>query len=82
MTRLVWVNEGGRRVGESHHGAKLSDADVEQIYVLREEGMSYGAIARKFDDRPGGIAKSTVRDICTGRIRAQLCRRIKRVASP
>jgi hypothetical protein len=79
MARLIWINEGGRRIGESHHRAKLSDADVEQISALREEGMSYGKIAAKFDDRPGGIAKSTVRDICTGRIRAQFCARIKRL---
>lgn len=77
--RSVWFNEGGRRIGESHHRAKLSDTEVEQICAMREAGMSYGKIAKKFDDIPGGIAKSTVRDICTGRIRAQFCARIKRL---
>lgn len=79
MTRLVWFNEIGRRIGEGHQGAKLSDADVDLVHDLRDGGMSYGAIARKFDHLPGGIAKSTVRDICTGRIRGQACARIKRL---
>jgi hypothetical protein len=78
LRRLIRVNEGGRRIGEDHHRAKLTDADVDQILALRDAGMSYGKIASKFDDIPGGVAKSTVRDICTGRIRAQLCARIKR----
>lgn len=78
LRRLVRVNEGGRRIGEDHHRAKLSDADIDQILALRDAGLSYGKIAEKFDDLPGGIGKSTVRDICTGRIRAQLCAKLKR----
>lgn len=79
LRRLVRINEGGRRIGEDHHRAKLSDADVDQILALRDAGLSYGKIAAKFDDiAENGIGKSTVRDICTGRIRAQLCAKIKR----
>lgn len=74
------VNEIGRRIGEDHHRAKLSNTDVDLILELRDEGLSYSAIASKFDDVPGGIAKSTVRDICTGRIRAQLPADFRRVA--
>lgn len=74
----TWVNDCGRRIGEGHHRAKLSDTDVDQILALRDAGMSYGKIAAKLDHVPGGVAKSTVRDICTGRIRAQLCAGIKR----
>lgn len=82
MVRLIRVNEGGRRIGESHQAAKLSDAEVEQIYAMHDAGMGYRRIARKLDHVPGGISKSTVRDICTGRTRAQFCARIKRVISP
>lgn len=78
LRRLVRVNEGGRRIGEDHHRAKLRDSDIDQILELRDMGLSYGKIAAKFDDIDGGIGKSTVRDICTGRIRAQLCANIKR----
>lgn len=78
VRRLIRVNEGGRRIGEDHHRAKLTDADVDQIVAMHEAGMGYRKIASKFDDIPGGVSKSTVRDICTGRIRAQLCARIKR----
>jgi hypothetical protein len=66
----VGVNANGYRVGESHHRAKLSDKDIETILYLREAGLSYGQIARKFDDGVA-ISKSTVRDVCNGRIRAQ-----------
>lgn len=79
MARVTWVNELGRRIGEGHQRAKLSDAAVELVHELREAGMSYAQIAAKFDDVPGGIAKSTVRDICTGRIRGQACVRVKRL---
>lgn len=77
----TWINDLGRRIGESHHRSKLSDADVGLIYGLRDAGLSYGQIAMKLDHIPGGVAKSTVRDVCTGRIRAQLCAGIKRQTS-
>lgn len=77
----ICVNARGRRIGEDHHRAKLSNADIDLILELRDEGMSLGAIARKMDHVPGGIGKSTVRDICTGRIRAQLPADYKRCDS-
>lgn len=70
MPKLIAVNARGHRVGESHHRAKLSDADVDLILYLRDAGLTYAAIAAKFDDDIT-ISKSTVRDICLGRIRAQ-----------
>lgn len=66
----IGVNELGYRVGESHHRAKLSDADIELILYLREQKISYSQIAAKFDDGLV-ISKSTVRDVCSGRIRGQ-----------
>lgn len=66
MKKLIGVNDRGLRVGQDHQRAKLSDAAVELIRRLHEDGMSYRVIAEKFE-----IAKSTVQDICTYRRRAQ-----------
>lgn len=65
------VNARGYRIGESHHRAKLSDEDVMLILELHDLGLSYAAIAAKWDDGQT-VSKSTVRDICLGRIRAQV----------
>ena len=70
-TGKVGLNAGGYRVGETHHRAKLKDADIELIHYLREAGLSYAEIASKFDDGTLGVSKSTVRDVCSGRIRSQ-----------
>lgn len=77
--RLLILNAQGRRIGESHPRAKLTELDVDLVLRLREAGLSLAGIASKFDDVPGGVSKSTVRDICSGRIRAQLCERLVRV---
>lgn len=72
----IAVNGRGYRIGESHHRAKLADADIELILYLREEGLTYAAIAAKFDDGVT-VSKSTVRDVVKGRIRAQFPTRYK-----
>ena len=77
--KLVFVNERGKRIGQDHHRAKLTDADIDLIFELREAKLSYLEIARKFDDIPGGISKATVRDVLSGRRRAQLPAATKRV---
>lgn len=77
LRRLAGYAENGYPVGEGHHRAKLKDADVEQIHALRAYGLSYRAIAEKFDDIPGGISIRTVRDILTFRKRATLAVRFK-----
>jgi hypothetical protein len=77
--KLVFVNERGKRIGQDHHRAKLTDADIDQIFYLREAGLSYLEIARKFDDVVGGISRSTIRDILKGRRRGQLPAATKRV---
>lgn len=71
---LVGVNDRGIRVGEDHQHARLTDAEVELIRSLHEEGMSYGTLAEKF-----GIGKTTVADICKYRRRAQIAVRWVRV---
>lgn len=76
--RLVLVNERGYAIGPDHHRTKRSDADIALVLELREAGMSYATIAAKFDDVPGGVSKSWVRDVCKGIIRAQVAVGTKR----
>jgi len=77
--KLIATNERGYRIGEGHHRAKLTDADVEVILYLRfEAGLSCAQIAAKWDDGVR-ISKSTVRDICSGAIRGQIAARLRRV---
>ena len=64
--KLVGLTEGGQRVGETHHRAKLTERDVELILQMHAWGLSYRQIADKMDDIPGGVSKSTVRDIVKG----------------
>ena len=66
----VGVNAAGYRVGESHHRAKLSNADINLILYLAEAGLSQREIAKKFDDGLV-VSRSTVRDVLSGRIRSQ-----------
>lgn len=70
-TRLVGVNDRGYAVGASHARAKLSEADIELIHYLHDAGLSYGQIARKFDDGVT-VSKGHVRDIIKGRRRGQV----------
>ena len=71
--RLVRVNENGRRIGEDHPAAKLTDADVDMIRDLHEaNGMGYKKLAAKFR-----ISKSQVRRICLYEDRAYSCDRVK-----
>ena len=79
MKRRVWVNDRGYPIGKDHHRAKLADADVQQILDLRDAGLSWAAIAAKFDDIPGGISVRQVRDICSGRRRGHTPVRTKLV---
>ena len=72
MQNLVAVNEKGHRIGESHHRAKLSDHDVDLIRALRDEGLTYASIAKKFD-----VSKETIADIVKCRSRYQVADRWK-----
>lgn len=73
--KRIGVNEHGRRVGESHHRAKLTDAEVDAIRALRDEGgFSIAQIADWFDH----VSVATVRAICRYRRRVQFAARFKR----
>lgn len=66
QTRRAAVNDRGHVIGESHHNAKLSDADVELIVALCAEGLRQTDIADKF-----GVSRYTVSSISQGRRRSQ-----------
>jgi len=69
-TRTVPLNDLGRRIGQDHPRATLLDHDVDLILQLRDGGMSYELLARKFE-----VSKSCIAHICTGRRRSQLVAR-------
>ena len=86
--KIVAVDEHGRRVGESHPRAKLTDHEVELIRQLAEgevmrnaqgrfekRGLTYAEIAAKFD-----VATETVKSICLYRKRATAVAKFKRVS--
>lgn len=64
MKHVVGVNEKNRRVGESHPQAKLTDADVDRMLAMREQGLGWGTLAKMFD-----ISKTQARRICLGQKR-------------
>lgn len=45
----IQISDQGKRCGESHGRAKLTDHEVDLIFELREGGMSAKEIAVKFD---------------------------------
>lgn len=61
----VPVNQAGRTIGQHHHRARLSDADVDLIHELRDAGLSLAQIAAKFE-----CSRSTVFGICNGATRS------------
>ena len=54
----------GRRMGEDHQNAVLTNGEVELMRQAREDGMTWDKLSEKFE-----VAKRTVRDICNYRRR-------------
>ena len=75
MRKTIAFNEHGRRIGESHPRAKLLDHEVEQVLALLDAGLSYAAVASKFD-----VSKSCIAHIASGRRRGQPVARVARVS--
>lgn len=72
----VAVSDAGCRVGEYHPKARLSDAQVDLIRDIWEEGFAgYATLAKHF-----GVSKSTIRDICRYERRNVAPTRWKRVS--
>jgi ribosome-binding protein aMBF1 (putative translation factor) len=63
---LLAVNSGGYVIGEQHPRAVLTDHEVTLVFELREQGYSQRWLAAKFE-----VGRSTIRDILSGRTRAQ-----------
>lgn len=60
LIRYIGTNDRGLRVGQFHHKAKLTDAEVDQVRDLHEfAGWGYLKIARTY-----GVSKSNVAQIC------------------
>ncbi|WP_426116293.1 hypothetical protein [Massilia sp. PWRC2] len=49
----------GRRVGEDHQNAVLTDEEVQVMRDMREQGRTYEWLADKFE-----VSKSSVAKIC------------------
>lgn len=75
VQKTVTLNELGRRIGESHPRAKLTDAEVDLVLELLADGMSLAQVAEKMD-----VSKSCIAHISSGRRRGQLVDRIVSVA--
>jgi AraC-like DNA-binding protein len=75
LTRTIAVNALGRRVGDSHHHARLTNDEVDRLLDLHEqEGWGYKRLAAVFD-----ISRSAARNICKGRSRCQVAVQWRRV---
>ena len=66
MRYEIALNERGLRIGQDHQRAVLTDAEVELIRSLREDGLRYPAIARIFE-----VSVYTIGRICRFERRAQ-----------
>lgn len=77
---MVAIGESGRRIGQDHPAAAISDHDVELMRAMHEEfpvghpeHMGYRKLMVKF-----GLSKTQVRRICSYQHRAQFAVRFKR----
>lgn len=58
--QVVWLTEEGRRAGGTHHRARLTDEQVEEIRCLHETGMvGYRSLAKQY-----GVSRSCIQRIC------------------
>lgn len=79
----VALNEEGRRVGECHHRAKISDAVVHELRDLHEhKGLRYRQLIEMFAERGVKLSESNVKKICNYMRRNQTPTRFKDVDSP
>ncbi|HEY5993927.1 MAG TPA: helix-turn-helix domain-containing protein [Gallionellaceae bacterium] len=47
--QFVQIGEYGKRIGETHGMAKLTDHEIDLVRQLKEEGMPAAEIAEKFE---------------------------------
>jgi len=71
--KLIGVNEEGRRVGQYHPAAKLTDREVQLLLRLHdEENWGCRRLAKKFD-----LSVSQVKRILRGKHRCQWYEKFK-----
>lgn len=67
MAKMIALNERGKRIGEDHQNARLTNEQVDRIRDLHEDhGLSYGQLAAMYE-----VSKSMIAGICQYRRRAQ-----------
>lgn len=67
MEKTVALNDAGRRIGETHPRAQLTDEQVDRIRDLHEDhDLTYDQLAALYS-----VPKSTIASICQYRTRAQ-----------
>lgn len=77
MKRTIALNEKNRRIGENHPLARLTDAEVDLVHALLEEGLSLAAVARRME-----VSKSCIAHIAAGRRRNHTAVRVVSVTVP
>lgn len=75
--RALKVNDRGRRIGEDHWRARLTDHDVDLMLQLRAEGWGWRRLARAFE-----CSRSHARRLCLGLRRAHTVAGHKAVPLP
>lgn len=71
---IVAISDRGRRCGEGHPKARLSDAQVDEMRDLNEGGWGYKRLAARFQ-----VPVGTVADICTYTRRVAIVAGAKRI---
>ncbi len=73
-TQYVHIGEYGKRIGETHGRAKLSDHEIDLVRQLKEEGMPATEIAEKME-----ISKRYVYKLANYERRASVVAEYRRV---
>ncbi len=71
---LIQIGEYGKRVGESHGRAKLTDHEIDLVRQLKEQGMPATEIAEKME-----ISKRYVYKLANYERRASVLTEFRRV---
>lgn len=63
---MVPVGTNGISLGQYHHRAVYTDAEIEEVFALHDAGFRISEIARKME-----MPTSTVSAICSGKLRGK-----------
>lgn len=68
--QYIACNDKGYAIGDSHHRAKLSDAQVDEVHALAAQGWTQAALAKRFN-----CSRRLIRGILSGERRGQVATR-------